>query len=139
MQIGFATLVAAIYAVAGLDPLTDLTASMTGIGTLGVITLQAMAGIAVVAYFRRRRDPRIWRTAVAPGVGGLGLISVTVLAVANFPTLAGSEAPAVTLLPWLLAVAVAVGLGISLVLKIRRPEVYAALDRFGVGESIDAR
>jgi amino acid transporter len=139
VQIGFATLVAAIYAVAGLDPLTDLTASMTGTGTLGVITLQAMAGIAVVAYVRRRRDPRIWRTAVAPGVGGLGLISVTVLAVANFPTLAGSEAPAVTLLPWLLAVAVAVGLGISLVLKTRRPEVYAALDRFGVGESIDAR
>jgi amino acid transporter len=138
VQIGFAALVAAIFAVAGLDPLTDLTAGMTGIGTLGVITLQAMAGIAVVAYFRRRHDPRIWRTAVAPGVGGLGLIAVTVLAVANFPTLAGSEAPAITLLPWLLAIATAVGLGVSLVLRTRRPDVYAALDRVGIGEPIDA-
>ncbi|MET9630379.1 APC family permease [Lentzea sp. NPDC006480] len=132
VQIGFATLVAASYAAAGLDPLADLTASMTGIGTLGVITLQAMAGIAVVAYFRRRRDPRIWRTAVAPGLGGLGLVAVTVLAVANFPTLAGSGAPAIALLPWLLAVAVAIGLGVSYRLRVGRPEVYAALDRLSV-------
>ncbi|GAB3889833.1 APC family permease [Kibdelosporangium lantanae] len=110
-QIGFAVLVAGIYALAGLDPLADLTASMTGIGTLGVITLQAMAGVAVVAYFRRHRDPRIWRTAVAPGLGGLGLIVVTVLAVVNFPTLAGSDAPVIGLLPWLLAVAAVGGSG----------------------------
>ncbi|HEX8865825.1 MAG TPA: APC family permease, partial [Lentzea sp.] len=135
VQIGFASLLATIYAVAGLDPLTDLTASMTGIGTLGVITLQAMAGVAVVAYFRRRRDPRIWRTAVAPGLGGAGLIAVTVLAVVNFPTLAGSEAPAIALLPWLLVVAVAVGLGLAQLLRTRRPDVYAALDRFGIADA----
>ncbi|SFW77121.1 APC family permease [Amycolatopsis australiensis] len=131
-QIGFATLVAAVYALAGLDPLADLTASMTGIGTLGVISLQALAGIAVVAFFRRRRDPRLWRTAVAPGLGGLGLITVTALAVFNFPTLAGSDAPAIALLPWLLAVAVAGGLGLAAWLRARRPEVYAGLDELGL-------
>lgn len=131
-QIGFAVLVAGIYALAGLDPLADLTASMTGIGTLGVITLQAMAGVAVVAYFRRRRDPRIWRTAVAPGLGGLGLIVVTVLTVVNFPTLAGSDAPVIGLLPWLLAVALIGGLGIAAWLRRRRPDTYAGLDRFDV-------
>ncbi len=136
VQIGFAALVAAVYAVAGLDPLADLTASMTGIGTLGVIVLQALAGVAVVAFFRRRRDPRIWRTAVAPGLGTLGLIAVTVLAVLNFPTLAGSDAPAIALLPWLLAVAVLGGLGLAAWLRSRRPEVYADLDRLGVAESV---
>ncbi|MCR6486716.1 APC family permease [Amycolatopsis sp. OK19-0408] len=131
-QIGFATLIAAVYALAGLDPLADLTASMTGIGTLGVIALQALAGIAVVAFFRKRRDPRLWRTAVAPGLGGLGLIAVTTLAFFNFPTLAGSDAPAIALLPWLLAVAVVGGLGLAAWLRSRRPEVYAGLDELGL-------
>jgi amino acid transporter len=131
-QIGVASLIAAGYALAGLDPLADLTASMTGIGTLGVIALQALAGVAVVAYFRRRRDPRLWRTAVAPGLGGLGLIAVTTLAFLNFPTLAGSDAPAIALLPWLLAVAVAGGLALAVWLRSRRPDVYAGLDELGL-------
>jgi amino acid transporter len=131
-QIGVAALIAAGYALAGLDPLADLTASMTGIGTLGVIALQALAGVAVVAFFRRRRDPRWWRTAVAPGLGGLGLITVTTLAVLNFPTLAGSDAPAIAWLPWLLAVAVAGGLGLARWLRRRRPDVYAGLSELGL-------
>ncbi|WP_410636213.1 APC family permease [Amycolatopsis sp. cmx-4-83] len=138
-QIGLATLIAAGYALAGLDPLADLTASMTGIGTLGVIALQALAGIAVVAYFRRRRDPRLWRTAIAPGLGGLGLIAVTVLAIVNFPTLAGSEAPAIALLPWLLAVAAAAGLALAAWLRRRRPDVYAGLDALGLDAEPAAR
>lgn len=131
-QIGLATLIAAAYALAGLDPLADLTASMTGIGTLGVLALQALAGIAVVAFFRERRDPRLWRTAIAPGLGGLGLLAVTALAIVNFPTLAGSEAPGISLLPWLLAVAVAAGLGLAAWLRQRRPDVYAGLDELGL-------
>ncbi len=138
-QIGLATLIAAGYALAGLDPLADLTASMTGIGTLGVIALQALAGIAVVAYFRRRRDPRLWRTAIAPGLGGLGLIAVTALAIVNFPTLAGSEAPAIALLPWLLAVAAAAGLALAAWLRRRRPDVYAGLDELGLDAEPAAR
>ncbi|UOX92820.1 APC family permease [Amycolatopsis sp. FBCC-B4732] len=138
-QIGLATLIAAGYALAGLDPLADLTASMTGIGTLGVIALQALAGIAVVAYFRRRRDPRLWRTAIAPGLGGLGLIAVTALAIVNFPTLAGSEAPAIALLPWLLAVAAAAGLALAAWLRRRRPDVYAGLEELGLDAEPAAR
>ncbi|TCO62235.1 APC family permease [Actinocrispum wychmicini] len=132
VQIAFATIVAGIFAVTGLDPLADLTASMTGIGTLGIIVLQAMAGVAVVVYFRRRRDPRVWTTAVAPGLGGLGLIGVTVLAVVNFPTLAGSEAPVIALLPWLLVIAAVVGLGMALRLRRSRPEIYAGLTDIAV-------
>jgi hypothetical protein len=97
-----------------------------------VIALQALAGVAVVVYFRRRRDPRLWRTAVAPGLGGLGLIAVTTLAFLNFPTLAGSDAPAIALLPWLLAVAVAGGLALAVWLRSRRPDVYAGLDELGL-------
>jgi hypothetical protein len=69
---------------------------------------------------------------VAPGLGGLGLLAVTALAIVNFPTLAGSDAPAITLLPWLLAVAVIAGLGLAAWLRRRRPDVYAGLAALGV-------
>jgi amino acid transporter len=126
-QLAFATVVAAIFAVLGLDPVAFLTSSMTGFGTLAILVLQAMASIAVVVFFRRRRDPNWWTTFVAPALGGLGLIGVIVLAVLNFPTMAGSDAGWIGLLPWLLPVLILAGLGTAAYLRKRRPETYAAL------------
>ncbi|WP_037365670.1 APC family permease [Amycolatopsis orientalis] len=126
-QIGFATLVAAIFAVLGLDPVAFLTSSMTGFGTLAILVLQAMASVAVVVFFRQRRDPHWWSTFVAPGLGGAGLIGVIVLAVLNFPTMAGSDAAWIGLLPWLLPILIVAGLAMAGYLRRRRPETYAAL------------
>lgn len=127
VQIGFAVAVAACYAIAGVDPVAGLTASMTGIGTLGIIALQAMAAVSVVVFFRRRRDPRLWRTAIAPSLGGIGLIGVTVLAIVNFPTLAGSDAPVIGLLPWALLLPLFAGILLAFWMRRNRPERYAAL------------
>lgn len=51
---------------------------------------------------------------------------MTTLAFLNFPTLAGSDAPAIALLPWLLAG------GLAVWLRRRRPEVCAGLDELGL-------
>ena len=126
-QLAFAAVVAAIFAVLGLDPVAFLTSSMTGFGTLAILVLQAMASVAVVVFFRRRNDPSWWATCFAPALGGLGLIGVIVLAVLNFPTMAGSDAAWIGLLPWLLPILIIAGLGTAAYLKKRRPETYAAL------------
>ncbi|MGX5714648.1 APC family permease [Arthrobacter sp. MAHUQ-56] len=126
-QLVFGTVVCAIYYVAGLDPITALTASMTGFGTLGILALQTLAAVAVVVHFRRSRDPRFWATLVAPGFGALGLAAIVLLAILNFTTLAGSDSPIIGALPWLLAVAVVTGLATAQWLKARRPHVYAEL------------
>jgi amino acid transporter len=128
-QLVFGTVVAFIYFVAGLDPITALTASMTGFGTLGILALQMLAAVAVVVHFRRNRDARIWKTLVAPGAGALGLAAIVLLAILNFGTLAGSDSPVIGMLPWLLAAAAAAGLATAQWLKSRRPEVYAELLR----------
>lgn len=126
-QLVFGTVVAGIYYVAGLDPITALTASMTGFGTLGILALQMLAAVAVVVHFRRNRDTRLWKTLVAPGLGALGLALIVLLAILNFTTLAGSDSPVIGALPWLLVIALVTGLATAQWLKVRRPAVYKDL------------
>lgn len=126
-QLVFGTVVAFIYFVTGLDPITALTASMTGFGTLGILALQLLAAVAVVVHFRRVRDNRLWKTLIAPAAGALGLAAIVALAILNFTTLAGSESPVIGMLPWLLAVALVAGLATAQWLKARKPAVYEEL------------
>ncbi|WP_135452855.1 APC family permease [Mycobacterium sp. DL99] len=126
-QLSFGLAVAAIYFALGLDPMTSLTPSMTGFGTLAILTLQALAAAAITVYFTRTRDPRVVRAILAPAAGSLGLATVVTLAIVNFSVLAGSEDPVIGRLPWLLALCLVSGVATAFWLKARRPTVYANL------------
>ncbi|MGH3518568.1 MAG: APC family permease [Haloechinothrix sp.] len=127
VQMGLsATLVAAFVAV-GADPILVTVPTMTGFGTLGIIALQAAAAVAVVVFFRKRRDRRYLSTLVAPALGGAGLIVAFVMAVANFSTIAGSDSPVITRLPWLLLATVIAAVAVAGYLRRRRPEIYDKL------------
>ena len=126
-QFALGLVVAGLFAVFGLDPLTSLIPSMTGFGTLGILTLQLVATLAIVVHFRRIHDRRFWSTLLAPGMGLVGLGAVVVLAISNFSVLAGSDAPIITMLPWLLAVAVVGGLLLAWHLRNNKPEIFAGL------------
>ncbi|KFU78358.1 Amino acid transporter [Amycolatopsis lurida] len=128
VQLVFGSLVALAFRLAGLDPVADLTASMTGFGTLGILTLQLFAAVAILVYFRRTRDRRLVKTLIAPGLGAVGLGLIVTLAILNFPTLAGSSNGVVPHLPWLLLVVALAGLALAGWLRRFRPSVYAALE-----------
>jgi amino acid transporter len=127
VQAGFAAVVAGLFAIAGLDPITSLVPSMLGFGTLSVIVLQALAALSIVVYFRREHDPRIWSTLIAPGIGFLGLLAISVLAVVNFDIVAGSDALVIRLMPLLLIVAIVGGIGYGAYLAKTKPAVYDGL------------
>ena len=126
-QATFAAVVAGLFALAGLDPITSLVPSMLGFGTLSVIVLQALAALSIIVYFRRAGDPRWWSTFVAPGIGFLGLLAITVLAIVNFDIVAGSDALVIRLMPLLLIVALIGGIGYGAYLMKAKPAVYDAL------------
>ncbi|MFI9449825.1 APC family permease [Amycolatopsis sp. NPDC052450] len=128
VQLAFGSAVALAFRLAGLDPVADLTASMTGFGTLGILTLQLFAAVAILVYFRRTRDRRVVKTLIAPGLGAVGLGIIVTLAILNFPTLAGSSNGVVPHLPWLLLVVALAGLALAGWLRKFRPSVYAALE-----------
>jgi amino acid transporter len=92
------------FMIAGVDPFKQLFAWLIGLGTLGILVLQAAASLAVIAFFRRRAGSSLWRTLVAPLLGALGLLAGIVLAVLNFGTLTGITGAAASLLPLLIPV-----------------------------------
>lgn len=126
VQTVLAAVVAAVFAAAGLDPYLNMSTTLLGLGTLGIIALQALASIAVLGYYRRRPG-HWWRTGLAPALGAAGLLAATVLVVCNFPVMTGTSNPAVTSVPWLLAAAGAGGTGYALWLRSARPDRYAGL------------
>src|SRR5262249_23531106 len=86
--------------------------------------------VAVIAFFARdRRGENAWRRLIAPALAAILLAGIVVLAVQHYATLLGVAPgdPAAWALPASYAVVVVIGLGWGLVLKVRRPKVYAAI------------
>lgn len=104
--------VAGSFMVAGADPFAQLYAWLVGVGTVAVLLLQSATSVAVIAFFSRhkREEFHIWTTAIAPGLGALGLLAATWLTVDNWALLAGATDGIPVYLPWLVVVAGAVGL-----------------------------
>ena len=127
VQAVFAAAVAGAFALVGLEPIASLVPSMLGFGTLCILVLQLLAAISIVVYFRRTHDPRWWRTFVAPGIGALGLLGISTMAILNFSVVAGSDALLVSLLPLLLLVALVGGIIYGSYLRSSKPQVYAGL------------
>jgi amino acid transporter len=129
LQAGFALLVAGLFRLIDLDPILQVVPAMLGFGTLAIVVLQALAALSILVHFRRSGDPRIGSTLVAPLIGFAGLAFIVVLAITHFDVVAGSTERTITSLPWLLLVALGVGVAQALHLRSSRPEVYDGLNR----------
>lgn len=125
----FAIVIVAIFRFVFPDVPPIFTIVPVGIGfaTLAIIIVQAIAALSVVAYFRKKGDRRWWSTFIAPGIGFLALALFSIMALVNFPTVAGSEEPYVLVMPWILVAAVIGGIAYGAYLKAKKPEVYAGL------------
>jgi amino acid transporter len=127
LQTGTTVAVCALFALAGLDPYTNLATSMLGLGTLGIVVLQAAAALSVLGFFARRTDRHWWRTVLAPLLGLAGLLYAAVLLVMKFPLVTGTDSAVVNALPWAMGIVALAGIGYGLWLRRNRPERYAAL------------
>ncbi|WP_432010904.1 APC family permease [Streptomyces cucumeris] len=91
-QSAAALVLLAVFAAAGLDPVSEVFAWMAGTATLGVLVLMSLTCLAVIVFFRRTRaDTRPWHTLIAPLLGLAGLCGALVLTVSNFPLLIGGS------------------------------------------------
>jgi hypothetical protein len=118
------------YAAGGLPPMADLFFWLGTSGGLGIILLLAATSAAVIVFFSR--DPRgenAWRRLIAPALAAVLLAGIAVLAIGHYAILLGVRPGAVAAwaLPAGYAVVAVIGLGWALMLKTRRPGVYATI------------
>jgi amino acid transporter len=121
-------LVIAGFAIAGLDPLTNLASSTTGVGAIGIVSLLALTSLAVLVFFWRR-GRRGWAHTVAPAAATLLLGSATVLALVNYDAITGSSLTLINSLPVLHLVVIIVAVGVAIRAKKSRPAAYRDMGR----------
>jgi amino acid transporter len=122
--------VIAAYALAHGDPMTGLFFGLGTTGGFGVLVLLALTAVAVIAFFARDwHGENAWRRLVAPALAAVLLGVIVVLAVLHYATLLGVPpgSPAAWALPASYAAVAVAGLGWGLVLRSRRPKVYATI------------
>jgi amino acid transporter len=103
-----------VFMLAGADPFAEIYAWLVGVGTVGVLVLQAAVALVVVVFFRRTGlDRRVWHTIVAPLLGAAGLIYAIVMALRHFEVLTGSTSDVVNGLYWLIPIVAVVGFGVG--------------------------
>lgn len=127
VQTALTVLVVGAFAVAGLDPYTNLATSVLGVGTLGIVLLQAAAATSVLGFFRARADRHWWRTGLAPLLGAVSLAAAAVLLIENYSVLTGTDNPVVNAIPWLLVGAAVIGVEYALWLRKNHPDRYAGI------------
>jgi amino acid transporter len=114
------------FALAHQDPYLKMSASLYGMGLLGIVALMAATSFATIRFFitHRTGEPYL-ATLVCPLLGGIGLAAALVLMVENYRTLTNSTLAWINELPWLLVAAVGVGVVRAL---IRRPSRASDID-----------
>jgi amino acid transporter len=118
------------YALTNQNPMTRLFFWLGTSGGLGIMILLAATSVAVVVYFARdARGENAWRRLIAPSLAAVLLGGIVVLAVQHYALLLGVPAgsPAAWVLPGGYAAVAIIGLGWGMILKLRRPRVYAAI------------
>ena len=123
------------FALGGLDPYLTLSVSMSGLGTLGLVALQAVTAFAVLGFFRHRPDRDRWRTGIAPLLGGIGLCAAVILILVHYSDLTGVDNPVVNALPVTLVLAALAGVVRARRLRRRDPATYAAIGTHTTNDS----
>jgi amino acid transporter len=124
------------FALFGADPFFELFAWLVGLGTLGVLTLQAVACLAVIAYFRKTRaETSPWTTLVAPLLGFAGLAVAVYLVLDKFDVLTGATDGLVPLLPLLVPISALLGAAVWYLRRDEQLDIEAGLNDQGEARS----
>ncbi len=115
-----------VFALAGLDPLTNLSSSFTGLGAIGLISLLATTSIAILVFFWRS-GRRGWGYTVAPAFASVALISGVVLALLNYDAITGTDSWLINALPVVYVPVVIVGVFLALHARRTRPAAYESM------------
>jgi amino acid transporter len=109
--------------LAKLDPLVNITTALVGVGSVGLMALVGITALAIPVFFARRRMFG-WAITVAPALGGLVVVTATILAFVNYSAVTGVDSAFINHLPYVLIALALLGGGQALWLRMRNPAAY---------------
>ncbi|MEO8721995.1 MAG: APC family permease [Sphingobium sp.] len=112
------------FALAGLDPLLSLSTSLSSMGAVGLEILLTVTSLSIPVFFARRGEYSFGKT-FAPCLSGIIIAAATVLSLANYSALTGTQLIVVNSLPFLFGVIALIGVIHGAILKRRQPDIYA--------------
>ena len=115
--------VVSAFALAGLDPLLSLATSLTGVGSVGLMALLSLTGLAIPSFFRRQGRTGL-TLIVFPTIAGIMIAIATALSILNYSALTGSSSTLINTLPAVLLLTAAIGCGQALWLRSKRPRQF---------------
>lgn len=124
--------IATVICLAGIasvrsDPYAAIIPVLIGMGTLGIIALQAAAAIAIVFYVVRYRREAGAIVLIASLCAAIGLAVALTTVCTNFTLLSSVSTPFVSLLPFAYMITLLAGLAFCLWMRAARPHHYAQL------------
>ena len=134
-----ALVVLLIFIATGADPMLQVFTWPGAVATLGVVLLMAGTAVSVVGFFRSNpRDTTLWQRTIAPASAAVLLGILVILLVVKFDVMIGDSAsPLRYILPALVLGAAVAGYIWGLVLKSRRPDVYAGIGNVALAPEAD--
>ncbi|MBB5539127.1 APC family permease [Rhizobium giardinii] len=126
-------LVAAVlvgFSLIGADPYAVVYAWTLAFAGIGILAVQVLVSISILAFFRtERRGFSTMRVVVAPIASGIALAAAFVQVSMNLPLLTGSESPIVASFPASVILIAVAGILIALYIRRTNPALYDRLDR----------
>lgn len=127
-----ALLVAAVlmaFVLAGSDPYAVVFAWTIAFAGIGILAVQILVSISIVAFFRSdRRGFSAARVVVAPIVAGLALVGAFLQVSLNLSLLTGSDSLIVQSFPWCVLAIGAAGAALALHIRRTNPSLYKRMD-----------
>lgn len=113
-----------------LDPITDVFAWASAIGSISFLTLLFGVSIAVIVFFKKskNRDVGLWSRLVAPSLSALGIFIILIFVMKNIQMISGSNSTFIQYLPWLNVISIGFGYFYAYYLQLRKPRIYTQLN-----------
>ena len=110
------------FTIIQADPYNIIYMWMVGVGTLGLIVLQALGAFSIAIYFIKNKNENIINGVFFPMISGIALAAIAYYAYLNFSALSGTDRGFSIYLPWLIPVAVFIGIINGYLMSVRKKE-----------------